>query len=155
MIRDKFLNWLVSGRQTLDEQQLKEKFEFYQIPLCGEEFQIIAVHIESLDFPVSMEKNMDDLLQTAIKSIEDTLSDYPNCVVFTDSFYQCNILMGYEKNSGSPGPGTPLICRLLRELDLPYALLDDGGKVIWTNAAFENIVHQPKGYRKSDRKSVV
>ncbi len=39
--------------------------------------------------------------------------------------------------------------RLLRELDLPYALLDDGGKVIWTNAAFENIVHQPKGYRKS------
>ena len=62
-----------------------------------------------------MEKNMDDLLQTAIKSIEDTLSDYPNCVVFTDSFYQCNILMGYEKNSGSPGPGTPLICRLLRD----------------------------------------
>ena len=39
--------------------------------------------------------------------------------------------------------------KLLRELDLPYALLDDGGKVIWTNIAFENIVHQPKGYRKS------
>ena len=39
--------------------------------------------------------------------------------------------------------------KLLRELDLPYALLDDRGKVIWTNIAFENIVHQPKGYRKS------
>ncbi len=39
--------------------------------------------------------------------------------------------------------------RLLRELDLPYALLDDNGKVIWTNAAFENIIHQPKGYKKS------
>ncbi len=39
--------------------------------------------------------------------------------------------------------------KLLRELDLPYALLDDGGKVIWTNMAFETIVHQPKGYRKS------
>ena len=39
--------------------------------------------------------------------------------------------------------------KLLRELDLPYALLDDNGKVIWTNAAFENIVHQPKGYKKS------
>ena len=38
---------------------------------------------------------------------------------------------------------------LLREMDLPYALLDDGGKVVWTNAAFEAIVHQPKGYRKS------
>ena len=39
--------------------------------------------------------------------------------------------------------------KLLRELDLPYALLDDGGKVIWTNIAFETIIHQPKGYRKS------
>ncbi len=39
--------------------------------------------------------------------------------------------------------------KLLRELDLPYALLDDGGKVIWTNAAFESLVHQPRGYKKS------
>ena len=39
--------------------------------------------------------------------------------------------------------------KLLRELDLPYALLDDTGKVIWTNLAFENVVHQPKGYKKS------
>ena len=39
--------------------------------------------------------------------------------------------------------------KLLRELDIPYALLDDGGRVIWTNAAFENVVHQPKGYNKS------
>ncbi len=39
--------------------------------------------------------------------------------------------------------------KLLRELDIPYALLDDSGKVIWTNAAFENVVHQPKGYQKS------
>lgn len=39
--------------------------------------------------------------------------------------------------------------KLLRDLDLPYALLDDGGKVIWTNTAFESVVHQPKGYNKS------
>ena len=39
--------------------------------------------------------------------------------------------------------------QLLRELDIPYALLDDGGRVIWTNAAFESVVHQPKGYKKS------
>ncbi|MBQ7776348.1 MAG: DHH family phosphoesterase [Lachnospiraceae bacterium] len=39
--------------------------------------------------------------------------------------------------------------RLLRELEIPYALLDDAGKVIWTNAAFETVVHQPKGYNKS------
>lgn len=39
--------------------------------------------------------------------------------------------------------------KLLRDLDLPYALLDDSGKVVWTNTAFEELVHQPKGYRKS------
>lgn len=39
--------------------------------------------------------------------------------------------------------------KLLRELEIPYALLDDSGKVVWTNAAFENAVHQPKGYSKS------
>ena len=39
--------------------------------------------------------------------------------------------------------------KLLREMDLPYALLDDSGKVIWTNLAFEAVIHQPKGYSKS------
>jgi c-di-AMP phosphodiesterase-like protein len=39
--------------------------------------------------------------------------------------------------------------KLLRDLELPYALLDDSGKVIWTNIAFENVVHQPKGYSTS------
>ncbi len=38
---------------------------------------------------------------------------------------------------------------LLRELEIPYALLDDTGKVIWTNAAFEQVTHQGKGYNKS------
>lgn len=39
--------------------------------------------------------------------------------------------------------------KLLRDLELPYALLDDSGKVIWTNLAFENVIHQPKGYSRS------
>ena len=39
--------------------------------------------------------------------------------------------------------------KLLRDMDLPYALLDDNGKVIWTNIAFEAVIHQPKGYTKS------
>ena len=39
--------------------------------------------------------------------------------------------------------------QLLRELDLPHALLDETGKVLWTNEAFEEVVHEPKGYRKS------
>lgn len=39
--------------------------------------------------------------------------------------------------------------RLLRDLDLPHALLDEEGKIIWTNIAFERAVHKEKGYRKS------
>ena len=38
---------------------------------------------------------------------------------------------------------------LLRELELPYAMLDEEGHVILTNARFEEIVHKDKGYRKS------
>lgn len=39
--------------------------------------------------------------------------------------------------------------RLLRDLELPHALLDDAGRIIWTNIAFERMVHQDKGYHKS------
>ncbi len=39
--------------------------------------------------------------------------------------------------------------QLLRALEIPYVLLDENGKVIWTNEAFENILHIKKGYRKS------
>ena len=38
--------------------------------------------------------------------------------------------------------------QLLRELELPYALLDDGGKIIWTNKMFEQTIHKDKGYSK-------
>ena len=39
--------------------------------------------------------------------------------------------------------------KLLRELDLAHAVLDDSGKVVWSNIAFERIVHQDKGFRKN------
>ena len=39
--------------------------------------------------------------------------------------------------------------QLLRELEVPYVLLDDSGKVFWTNKAFEQVVNKGKGYRKA------
>ena len=39
--------------------------------------------------------------------------------------------------------------RLLRDLSLPHALMDDQGRVIWTNKEFEKIVHKEKGYNRS------
>lgn len=39
--------------------------------------------------------------------------------------------------------------RLLREMEIPYALLDEGGKVVWTNKAFERVIHKEKGYHRT------
>ena len=39
--------------------------------------------------------------------------------------------------------------QLLKDLEIPYALLDDGGKIIWTNEAFEKTTHIKNGYKKS------
>ncbi len=39
--------------------------------------------------------------------------------------------------------------KLLKDLEIPYALLDDSGRIIWTNLAFENTVHQQKCHNKS------
>lgn len=38
---------------------------------------------------------------------------------------------------------------LLRELEVPYAMLDETGRIIWTNEAFERVAHKEKGYKKS------
>lgn len=37
---------------------------------------------------------------------------------------------------------------LLRDLELPHVLMDDDGRIIWMNAAFEQVIHKDKGYRK-------
>lgn len=39
--------------------------------------------------------------------------------------------------------------QLLKELEIPYALLDESGKIIWTNDSFENTLQIKKGVRKS------
>ena len=37
---------------------------------------------------------------------------------------------------------------LLKELDMPYALLDEGGHFLWMNPAFEQAVHRDKTYKR-------
>ncbi len=38
---------------------------------------------------------------------------------------------------------------LLRDMAIPYALLDEDAKVIWSNTAFRAAIHSEKGFRKS------
>ncbi len=38
---------------------------------------------------------------------------------------------------------------LLKQLDLPSALLDDTGRILWTNDAFDLVIRNEKGFRRS------
>lgn len=127
MIRDKFLNWVVSGRHPLSEQQLIEKFEFYQLPINANEFQMISVHINSLHEYILEENNMEELLRNVTQQIEDTLYDYHNCVVFGDQFYNLIILMGLNPKDTVFTPNALVICHSIRDsllfnLNLPVTL---------------------------------
>ncbi|MBU9743949.1 response regulator [Lachnospiraceae bacterium ASD3451] len=127
MIRDKFLNWVVSGRQPLSEQQLIDKFRFYRLPIDAREFEIISLHINAFEKHLLDETDIDDLLGTVTKCVEDTLCDYQNCVVFSDSFYHLNILLGSNPRDLSFSQNVRLICQSLREgllfnLNLPVTI---------------------------------
>ncbi len=115
MIRDKFLNWVVSGRHPLSEDQLIEKFEFYQIHLNSSEFQIISLHINPLHEYILEENNIEGLLRNVSQQLEDTLCNYPNCVVFGDQFYNLNILMGLNPSNVSYAPNAQFICQIIRD----------------------------------------
>ena len=39
--------------------------------------------------------------------------------------------------------------KLLQELEIPYTLLDENGRVVWMNTAFKSIVGKTKDYKKS------
>lgn len=41
--------------------------------------------------------------------------------------------------------------KLLRDLELPSALLDETGRVVWTNRMFEETIHKTKGFNKDIR----
>lgn len=68
-------------------------------------------------------------------------------VIFILMFYNKSVIMN-ELISFATQYGQ-VQKKLLRELEIPYALLDEGGKVIWTNKAFETVTHKEKGYHRS------
>ncbi len=68
-------------------------------------------------------------------------------VVFMMMFYNKPVIMN-ELISFATQYGQ-IQKRLLREMEIPYALLDEAGKVIWSNKAFEAVIHKEKGYFRS------
>ena len=115
MIREKFLNWLVTGRQPLSEEELRERFAFYQIPILALEFQILSIHINAFENRMAHTKGAEELLYTAIDTIEDSLCSYSDWVVFSDSFYNINIIWGFGGENDLLKPGIDFIGRMIRE----------------------------------------
>ncbi len=127
MIREKFLNWLVSGRQPLSEEQIHERFSFYQIPVSGQEFQILSVHINSFTKEMMRSSSAEDLIGKAKSTIEDSLYDYQNWSVFCDSFYNLIIIFGFQNEAGLSNPSIELIGQMIRNnllfhLNLPVTV---------------------------------
>ena len=69
-------------------------------------------------------------------------------VIFVFMFYNKPVIMN-EMISFATQYGQ-IQKRLLREMEIPYALLDEGGKVVWTNKAFERVIHKEKGYHEEN-----
>lgn len=120
-IKEKFLNWVASGRQVLNEKQLQERFQFYNIHVTGKVFQILSIHINQLDQFLNSETDCNALLNTVNDCLENTLCDYRNYTVFSDSFYNMNILLGFEDMMSPDIQRTPAICQNLRN-DLLFTL---------------------------------
>ncbi|MEG1847733.1 MAG: response regulator [Lachnospiraceae bacterium] len=114
MIKDKFLNWLVSGQQSLSETQIKDKLAFYHIPLLAEQFEMICIHINHLEKQLMLPSNLEMLLETVSKCVENVLCEYHNCIVFSDSFYNINILLGSVPSAQSMAQNAKMICQSLR-----------------------------------------
>lgn len=127
MIREKFLNWLVTGRQPLSEEQLREKFDFYQIPLHAQEYQILSLHINSFKDHMINLNTMDKLMETVINTVEDSLCTYQNWIAFSDAFYNLNIILGFSGENDLQIPGNDFIGQILRDallfrLNLPVTV---------------------------------
>ena len=121
MFRDKFMNYLVSGRQSLTEQEIKEKLCKYDInPTCTK-FQIISIHLNTFSPNELSGDRLENLLHTITTSLEDTLSPYQNCTVFIDQFYQFNVLVGFTNNNANLNMNTRFLCQLIKE-DLSFNL---------------------------------
>ena len=127
MIKDKYLNWLVSGSQPLTDEQIVENFNFYNIPIQADKFEIISIHINKLDTQVSNKQRLLSLIETVIRSVENTLCDYKNCAIFSDSTYNINVLLGFSQEQSIIEQNTEVICQIIRdnllfEMNLPVTI---------------------------------
>lgn len=113
MIKDKFLNWFASGRQTLSEAQIIERFSFYNIPVHAEMFQMISIHLNEIEKYILTEQGAENMVCAIENCVENILCEYNNYVTFTDPFYNVNILIGSKEGELDLERDVMLICHSL------------------------------------------
>lgn len=127
MIKDKYLNWFVSGRQALSEEQIRNNFRLYNIPIEGSYFEILSIHMNDFAPSFSNDYPLHPLLSAALQCIENTLCNYENCIVFSDSFYHIIVLLGSAQAQPVLKQNPQLIAGSLRdtllfELNMPVTI---------------------------------
>lgn len=115
--------------------KIKGKFRAYKISLylLGAILVLMTVGIYFLDYRAGIIVNLFVLLYFGGLLFANLVSRQ----------YIINELVSFATEYGQ------VQRQLLRELQLPHALLDQSGRVIWTNVEFEKLVEEEKGYRKS------
>ncbi|HCA69041.1 MAG TPA: DNA-binding response regulator, partial [Lachnospiraceae bacterium] len=109
------------------DEQIVENFNFYNIPIQADKFEIISIHINKLDTQVSNKQRLLSLIETVIRSVENTLCDYKNCAVFSDSTYNINVLLGFNQGQSIIEQNIEVICQTIRdnllfEMNLPVTI---------------------------------
>lgn len=115
--------------------KIKGKFRAYKISLylLGAILVLMTIGIYFLDYRAGIIVNLFVLLYFGGLLFANIISRQ----------YIVNELVSFATEYGQ------VQRQLLRELQLPHALLDQTGRVIWTNVEFEKLVEEEKGYRKS------
>lgn len=115
--------------------QIKGRFRFYKITLylLGAILAIMTVGIYFIDYRAGILVNIFVLFYFAGILVS----------TIVNKRFMTHELISFATEYGQVQK------QILRDLQLPHALLDQAGKVIWTNAEFEKLIGGEKGYHKS------
>lgn len=115
--------------------KVKGKFRLYKVTLylLGAILALMTIGIYFLDYRAGIILNVFLILYFAGILVSNIMSKQ----------FVVNELISFATEYGQ------VQRQILRDLQLPHALLDQNGKVLWTNVEFEKLVGEEKGYRKS------
>jgi len=95
IIKEKFMNWLLSGKQTLTDEEIISRFRFYKIPLRNDVFQVISVEFDKKEV---LKNDETSILPTneLYRIVNEVFHRFENRFVFLGNDDRINIIVGYD-----------------------------------------------------------